>query len=224
MNDKWGLPAAPQPGRQLVTTTRPDQAKRAELLALIKARDLVRETVNPRPTPTLPYVPPPSRADLPVVPLKTREAAPPKMAVSAPEQVLLHMTCGATGQHFVGIGERSGDSVRLVGREPLPPGRGNEVAGLLTGAYRLELADGWACPFCRKQPALLWSCNCAGFGGALHTDCSGGVMQTCCCGKREPRFFHEAEKMQARGASVASAARPGLDPGSPATGRSIVRR
>ena len=218
MNDKWGLPAAPQPGRQLVTTPRPDPAKRADLLARVKARDpgskpapdLILEPVqalaNPRPIPpAMPHVPPP-----------VRETAPPIMAVSAPERVRLHMTCGATGNHFVGLAERCGEVMRLVGCEPLPPGRGNEVAGLLAGSYRLELADGWACPFCRVSPVRLWNCNCAGFGGALHTHCGGSSLLFCQCGKREPRHFHDIEKIQARGASVASA--------SPVVGRSIARR
>ena len=136
MNDKWDLPAAPQPGRQLVKTPRPDPAKRADLLARVKARDpgsspgqaLIREPVqalaNPRPIPpALPHVPPPVR---------------------------------------------------------------------------------------------LWNCNCAGFGGALHTHCGGSSLLFCQCGKREPRHFHDIEKIQARGASVASA--------SLVVGRSIVRR
>jgi hypothetical protein len=217
MKDKGGLPAPLQPGRQLVTVPRPDPAKRAALLERIKARDLVRETANPRPIPpALPYTSPPARADLPVVPVRTREASPPRMAVSTPEQVLLHMTCGASGGQYIGLAERRGDTVLLVGCEPLPPGRGNEAIGLLAGSYRLEWSESWVCPFCHSQPARLWSCNCARFGGALHTDCGSGVMQYCQCGKFEPRYFHDVEKMQARGASVASA--------SPVTGRSIVRR
>lgn len=206
MNERRGLPAAPQSGRQLVTTPRPDPAKRADLLARIKAR----ETAVPRSTPPT----------VPQAPLPVRVATTPQLAVSAPEQVRLHVTCGARGGQFVGIGERRRDVVRLVGCEPLPPGRGNGVAGLLAGSYRLEMADGWVCPFCRVPPARFWNCNCAAAGGSLHTDCSGRAMFLeplfCQCGKCEPRHFHEVEKMQARGASVAAA--------SPVTGRSIVRR
>jgi rubredoxin len=203
MSDKKGLPAVPQPGRKLVTTTRPDPAKRADLLARIKARDPGSSPgqafAAPRPLPpALRYVP------------------PPQMAVSAPERVRLHITCGATGGRSLGLGERRDDVVRLVDSEPLPPGRGNEVAGLLAGSYRLEMADTWVCPFCRVPPQRFWNCNCAAAGGSLHTDCGGGSLLFCQCGKREQRHFHDVEKIQARGASVASA--------SLVVGRSIVRR
>jgi hypothetical protein len=209
MKSNSGLPATLQPGRQLVTTTRPDPAKRAELLAEIKARDLVRETPAPRQIPpTVPQVPSPWGAVTPV------------MAASAPEQVRMHITCGARGGQYLGHGERRGNVVLLVDCEPLPPGRGNGVAGLLAGAYRLEMADGWVCPFCRVPPQRFWNCNCAAAGGSLHTDCDGRAMfhepLYCQCGKCEPRHFREVEKVQARGASVAAA--------SPVVSRSTGRR
>jgi hypothetical protein len=178
--------------RQLVTTPRPDPAKIAGLLARARAS----EAVKPPPVPTT-YQPP-----------ATAAAPPKKLAARAPEQVRLQMTCGATGRHFVGLAERRGDMVRLVGNAPMPAGHG-ELAGLLSGAYRVEAAAGWVCPFCRVPPDELWNCNCAEFSGAMH--CCGGRSQSryCFCGKHEPRHFEHVEKLRARGASVGGASAVG---------------
>jgi hypothetical protein len=188
MSDKLPMIAR----RQLVTTPRPDPAKISELLARARAIEAVK------PPPALTKNQPP-----------VATYAPPKaLAARAPEQVRLQITCGATGRHFVGLAERRGDTVRLVGNEPMPAGH-DELAGLLSGAYRVEAATGWVCPFCRVPPDDLWNCYCAEFSGAMH--CCGGRSQSryCFCGKYEPRHLEHVEKLRARGASVGGASAVG---------------
>ena len=147
---------------------------------------------------------------LPAIPAVTAVAP----ARADAENVRLHMTCGATGQRFIGLAERrkdnaGTDALLLIGHELLAATAGAASgAELLSGEYRLDAVAGWACPHCQSRaepPVGWWICNCAEHRGALHCGGSHGQARYCACGRLEVRELVPSAMVKVRGASVATA-------------------
>jgi hypothetical protein len=179
----------------------PDQSKIEELLA--RAREAASD--RPRPAPAPPE--PPRIEERP----RPQQAAPPPTKVAAPAgppQVRLQMVCSARGDSFIGIAERQGSEVRLVGHELLSAGSGHGGAGsaeLLSGQYTLA-GTNWNCPICRTRPTSLWTCPCSTqYAGVLHCGGFAGRAQHCACGKLEQRALNEVPSLELRGSSVVTA-------------------
>ena len=136
-------------------------------------------------------------------------AAPPKPA-AAPgvARVHLQMFCSAAGKSFIGIAERRGSELRLVGHEAQPENGGTTHTEMLSGAYTFASDSAWACPFCRIRSdsiCSVWTCQCSGFGGVLH--CGGTTARGasyCICGLLEKRTMTSVPALELCGASVVS--------------------
>ncbi len=139
-------------------------------------------------------------------------AMPPPRPAPAPgvERVRVHMTCGAKGGAFIGLAERHGSVLRLVGHEALPQARtgGTGRAGLLSGEYQLDAVEGWTCPLCHSGASGVWMCQCPEFRGALHCGGTDGRARHCACGRIEERHLVEAPTFQVRGESVGATSAP----------------
>jgi hypothetical protein len=141
-----------------------------------------------------------------------RATPPPPVAIGAPrvEKVRLQMNCGMTGRPFIAIAERRGDELMLVGNE-VPQrghGTGSAPAERLSGSYRIDIANDWACPHCRASDDT-WSCNCTQVPGAFHCGGRRGRLRFCACGKLEDRNLVEVETVEVRGQSMAATSRSG---------------
>jgi len=137
-------------------------------------------------------------------------AVPPTLTAAAPrmERVRVPMTCGATGQPFVGILERRGTVLVLFDHELPQPGGGPAGAPeRLSGQYRLDKTPDWACPHCRSRENF-WSCvDCRQQPDALHCGGSQGRLRYCACNRLEERDFVLHDTVAVRGQSIAATSR-----------------
>jgi hypothetical protein len=130
-------------------------------------------------------------------------------ATQCAELVRLPMTCSATGVGFILVAERNGNELRFVGHEmPRTKQEGEHRPGLLSGEYRIEMKNGWACPICKSGAAAnhAWVCHCTAMRGALHCGGTHGRARYCACGRLEERHLENVETIQVRGESVAARA------------------
>jgi hypothetical protein len=122
------------------------------------------------------------------------------------EHVRLPVTCSATGRPFVGIAERSGGSLLLVGHEAPQPGGGHAgTPAKLSGNYSIRHAPSYACPHCRSSDTG-WSCTgCPQAPDAFHCGGTRGRLRYCACGRLEERELVIVEKLEVRGTATGSA-------------------
>jgi hypothetical protein len=110
--------------------------------------------------------------------------------------VRFEMWCSATGQPFLAVAERHGDTLYIVGSDPVD---GEIASSGWPGGYNyfaIDAAPGWRCPLCgvREDPShdflrLLWECGEYGCGGPLHCCGSSRGLFLCACGMRSRRVF-----------------------------------
>jgi hypothetical protein len=170
----------------------------------------------------------PDRSKLDVLVARAR-ASPVVAAPNRPraQTVFLNMTCSATGKPFIGIAERTGDALRLVGAQLPQPGSGSETRGeLLSGSYSdLDTARDWFCPVCRAHESrcVIWVCGCPAHDGAVHCGSKGNRASYCACGRYEARTLAQVRAVPVRGTAAgvvsrkpeAGGARPGSRAPSP---------
>lgn len=132
-------------------------------------------------------------------------------AVPAPAPVVqFTLTCTRLGTTSLAHAEdRRGDLI-LKKVEAMPAhhangrGRGNAAPAAIAGVFRsLVFPDGFRCPGCRREVSgHTWVCDCASFGGSVHTCGENNRPGFCFCGKSEARFFEESATAEVRGAAT----------------------
>jgi hypothetical protein len=131
--------------------------------------------------------------------------APPPKPAAAPAVAIVHlqMVCSATGKSFIGIAERRGSELRLVGHQAQSK-QGGEIGHteMLSGGYTFAEDNGWACPFCRMRSASIWTCMCSEFRGVLHCGGSVGAREYCACGMLEKRTSTNVPSVDVCGEAV----------------------
>src|SRR3954447_20483861 len=134
---------------------------------------------------------------------QTHAAASPVNKPSA-KLMCLPATCSATARRsYILIAEQRDDRL-LILRHEMPQARNSgdlSQSSLLSGQYKMEFPKGWTCPLCRSSDRI-WLCNCAAFFGAIHCCGNSDGRYHCACGGFEYRTFHQAEKVDVRGASA----------------------
>jgi hypothetical protein len=119
------------------------------------------------------------------------------------------LTCTRVGTTSLAHAEdRQGDLI-LKKVEAMPAGgRGNAAPASALGVFRsLVFPDGFRCPGCRREVSgHTWVCDCASFGGSVHTCGESDRPGFCFCGKSEARIFDESAAAEVRGAVVTSPA------------------
>ena len=125
-------------------------------------------------------------------PTPARAPAPAPAPAPRVETVRVQAYCSTYGRPNVIIAERRGNSLRLVGNEPVQGGGKGTPPAKLSGAYEIDLAD-WACPHCQREG--IWSCHCDAFHGVLHCKDGRDKLHHCACGKREERSFQKADDL-----------------------------
>lgn len=119
------------------------------------------------------------------------------------------LTCTRLGTTSLAQAEdRQGDLI-LKKVEAMPIGRrDNAPPASVAGVFRsLIFPDGFRCPGCRREVSgHTWVCDCASFGGSVHTCGENNRPGFCFCGKSEARIFDEGAAAEVRGAVVASPA------------------